>query len=109
MLNTFLIRHDSRHIQALDDLEIHYQRYPVLYRVGETVPAFTSLHMLKIHESVREVGPGFRMILQKVDDDIEALNMRREELLGAAFEDGLQLTVDQLADFVGDDDGDAID
>ena len=100
MLNTFLIRHDSGHIQALDDLAIGYEESPRLYRIGETAPAFTTTHMLKIYEAVREVGPGFRTILQKVDDDIEALNMRREELLGAAFEDGLQLSVDELEDFL---------
>ena len=110
MLNTFLIRHDGGHIQALDDLEIHKGKFiPSFYLIGETVPAFTTVHMLKIHEAIREVAPGFRTILQKVDDDIEALNMRREELLGAAFEDGLQLSVDELNDFVAGDDDDAID
>lgn len=110
MLNTFLIRHDSGHIQALDDLEIHKEESPRLYRIGETAPAFTTIHMLKIHEAVREVVPGFRTLLQELDDDIEALNMRREAVLGAAFEDGLQLSVDELNAFVaGGDGGHAID
>ena len=100
MLNTFLLRHENSKIQALDDLAIHRKDSPRLYWIDEGYPAFSTMHMLKISEVVREVGPGFRTILQKVDDDIEALNMRREELLGAAFEDGLQLTVDQLSDFL---------
>ncbi len=110
MLNTFLIRRVTGHIQALDDLQIHKEVSPRLYRVGETVPAFTTIHMLKIHEVIREVSPGFRTLLQGVDDEIEALQNRRKDMLGAAFEDGLQLSVDELNDFVvGDDDDDAID
>ena len=120
MLNTFLIRHDSGHIQALDDLEIHKEwetcrwkiaRTPWFYRIGETVPAFSTMDMMKVSEAVREVSPGFRSLLQKVDDEIEALQNRREDMLIAAFEDGLQLSVDELNDFVAgdDDDDDAVD
>ncbi len=110
MLNTFVIRHDAGHIQALDDLQIHKEESPRLYRIGETAPAFTTIHMLKVHEAIREVKPGYRQELQRLDDEIHALTTRREDMLFAAFEDGSQLSVDELNDFVaGDDDDDAID
>lgn len=109
MLNTFLIRHDSEHIQALDDLDIHkgwetrrleIARNPWYYRIAETVPAFSTMDILKISEAVREVSPGFRSLLQDVDDEIEALQNRREDMLDAAFEDGMQLTVEELKDYI---------
>ena len=101
MLNTFLMRHINGHIQALDDLQIQkHATAGILYRIRNAAPGFITADMARIHEAVREVSPGFRTLLQKLDDDIEALELRRKEMLWAAFEDGIQLSVGELEDFI---------
>ncbi len=112
MLNAFLIRYASGHIHSLDDLVIHKAHG---HTHGCQNPYFliTNLKANNLNEltkAIREVSPGFRTLLQKLDDEIEALQNRRKDMLIAAFEDGLQLSVDELNDFlVGDDDDDAVD
>ena len=100
MLNTFLIKNQSGIIQALDDLLlVSTRRATPLFTISETRTFAMSLDV--IHEIVREVKPGYRKELQRLDDEIEALTTRRIDMLFAAFEEGIKIGVNDLESYIG--------
>lgn len=101
MLNTFLIKHQTGIIQGLDDLVLtSTRRATPLFNISET-RTLGAMSLDVIHEIVREVKSGYRQELQRLDDDIEALTTRREDMLTAAFEEGIKISTTDLETYIG--------
>ncbi len=91
MLNTFVIRKNAI-LQTLDDLVIYKMApRPRCFGISKADPAIWAESIGDLSGYIREVTPKLRSALQKVDDEIEALIFRREDLRAQAFGQGLDI------------------
>ncbi len=100
MLNTFVVRKNAT-TQTLDDLVIYkVTPRPHGYRISKADPAIWAESIGEMSGYVREVTAEFRSALQRVDDQIEALMFRREDLRNQAFGRGLDIRPTDLEAYV---------
>ena len=102
MLNTFLVKHPDGKIEPLDDLTIYDSNASSLpcFVIRDADPRVHTGGLEAMNEIVREVKPGYRQELQRLDDEIEALTTRREDMLFASFEDGIKISATDLKDYM---------
>ena len=93
MLNTFVVRKNAI-IQTLDDLVIVESR--AQYGISKADPAIWANDLTEMSGYIREVTADYRSALQRVDDEIEALMNRREDLRNQAFGQGQDINAAEL-------------
>lgn len=100
MLNTFVVRKNAI-IQTLDDLVIRrVATHSDVYRISLAKPAVWAESIGELSGYIREVTPELRSVLQKVDDEIEALKFRREDLRYQAFGQGVDISPTDLENYL---------
>ncbi len=102
MLNTFLVKYPDGKIEPLDDLTIYDSSASSLpcFVIRDADPRVHTGSLQAMNDIVREVKPGYRQELQRLDDEIEALTTRREDMFFAAFEDGIKISAADLKDYM---------
>ena len=98
MLNTFVVRKNAM-VQTLDDLVI-YKVTEQTYRISGGNPLVWAESIGELSAYIREVPRDLRSALQKIDDEIEALMFRREDLRNQAFGQGLDINPVDLEDYL---------
>lgn len=100
MLNTFVVRKNGI-IQTLDDLTIYkVTPRPHGYRISQADPAIWAESIGEMSGYIREVTPELRSALQRVDDEIQALTFRREDLRSQAFGQGVDISPTDLENYL---------
>ena len=100
MLNTFVVRKNAI-IQTLDDLTIYkVTQRPHGYRIRKSDPLTWAESIGEMSGYIREVTPELRSALQKVDDEIQALTFRREDLRAQAFGQGVDISPTDLENYL---------
>ena len=102
MLNTFLVKHPDGKIEPLDDLTIYDSSASSLpcFVIRDADPRVHTRSLQAMNDIVRMVTGDFRSALQQLDDDIEALTTRRDDIRHAAFGQCMEIGESELKDFM---------